>query len=367
MADIQSPNAVSRRFGEEDAEAGGGAELNLLEVSDLWIEIRTQTRTVLAARGMSFAVRSGQRLGIVGESGSGKSISVLAIAGLLPFSARVTRGSVRFNSTELVGLAEKKMRSIRGQGISIAFQNAGSALNPLVRIGDQVADVVRARRHCSAHEAWDEAVAILASTGIARPAQRAHDYPHQLSGGMAQRVLISVMLACRPQILIADEPTTGLDPLVAVQVLDLLMAKTEDVDATLVLVSHDIASVARTCTDVVVAYAGEVLESGPVDSVLASSASPYTRALIASAELRRVEKEGHFEFVSLPGTVPLLTAEYLGCALSGRCPEEVARKFPTNCRERRPELRRVGPGHLAACHFAEQLHMERDDLADQLG
>ena len=247
-----------------------------LEVSDLWVEIAARGGKIMATRGISWAAAAGDRLGIVGESGSGKSVSVLATVGLLPAAARVIGGSVRFNSREVLGLGEKELRAIRGTGIAIAFQNAGAALNPLVRIGDQVADVVRAREGCSARAAREEAVAILASTGIVQAGRRFHDYPHQLSGGIAQRVLISVMVACHPRVLIADEPTSGLDPLVAVQVLDLLVAKTTEIGASLVLVSHDIGLVARACSHVVVAYAGEALESGPAHVVLTSPANPYT-------------------------------------------------------------------------------------------
>jgi oligopeptide/dipeptide ABC transporter ATP-binding protein len=324
---------------------------DLLTVESLRIELRVQKRTVVATRDVSFRIRSGDRLGIVGESGSGKSMTALALVRLLPNIAHIVRGSIRYDDStpvDLVSASEAQMERLRGRSMAIVFQNALGALNPLVRVGDQIADVLQRHQGLARSVAHGRAVDLLASMGIQDPARNARMYPHQYSGGMAQRALIALALACRPRLLIADEPTTGLDPIVQAEVLDLLIHRIEESGASLIFISHDISLVSRTCTEVVVMYAGQVMESGPVAQVLSSPRHPYTRALVDSL---LSERGARFPFI--PGRVPVLGPEFTGCTFFDRCALAAGLGHPPRCVESRPALRSVGRDQEAACHFVE--------------
>ncbi|MGC8874265.1 MAG: ABC transporter ATP-binding protein [Chloroflexia bacterium] len=316
------------------------SEQALLEVRELYALVGPRERPVHAVRGVSFTVRRGARLGVIGESGSGKSMTALSILRLLPPSGVIRGGRVLYDEQDLLRLPESQMQRLRGREISLIFQNAAAALNPLFPVGQQIADVYRHHEGASPREAWERAVAMLDAMGIPDAPRRARAYPHQYSGGMAQRAMIAMALICSPRLLIADEPTTGLDLTIQAQVLDLIQEQVQRSGTSLVLISHDIAVIAEVCDEVVVMYAGEVVESGPLATVLRAPANPYTRALLDCFE----PKDGR-RLPYIAGRVPQLYEEPVGCAFVNRCPQ--AREM---CREVRPPLVEIAPGHRVACH-----------------
>jgi len=318
----------------------------LLEIEGLRVAVGPPDRRNLAVRDITLAMQPGMRLGVVGESGSGKSTTALAVMGLLPRGAAIDAGSVRYRGEELVGMPESRYRSLRGAEMAVVFQNAGASLNPLIRVGDQIADVVRAHTGASKAQARTRAVETLSAMGLGDPERNARGYPHQYSGGMAQRALLGMALACRPRLLIADEPTTGLDPVVEAQVIDRVVDQIRDQGSSLMIISHDLAVIARAATHIVVMYAGSVVEQGPRDAVLSEPAHPYTRALLGAAVIAR---EGRFAFI--PGRVPVLGADSVGCDFRDRCPLRSALGEPPRCSTDRPSLRPVVQSHAAACHF----------------
>jgi oligopeptide/dipeptide ABC transporter ATP-binding protein len=321
----------------------------LLAVEGLRIELATRKGNVVATRDVSFSLKVGTRLGIVGESGSGKSMTALGILGLLPRIARIVSGSILYgtsNPIDLVSATEEQMERLRGRDLAIVFQNASAALNPLIRVGDQIADVLRRHQGLTRKAAAERAVELLAAMEIQDPRRNARAYPHQYSGGMAQRALISMALACRPRVLIADEPTTGLDPIVQAEVLDLMMRQVQDLGASLIFISHDISLISAACTEAVVIYAGQVMEAGPVAQVLAKPSHPYTQALLASL---RSERGTRFPFI--PGRVPALGPEFRGCAFFDRCFLSAEMGHPRECFDSRPPRHRVDHAQEAACHF----------------
>ncbi|MCL4295454.1 MAG: ABC transporter ATP-binding protein [Anaerolineae bacterium] len=315
---------------------------DLLAVEDLKVDIGREPHVVHALQGISFGVRRRALTGLVGESGSGKSMTALAILRALPEQGRLVGGHVWFEGQDLQQLSEAQMHQVRGQQISMVFQNARSALNPLFPVGEQIAEVYRTHKKVDRHAAWEKAVGMLDAMGIPNPAQKARDYPHQFSGGMAQRAMVAMALVCSPQLLIADEPTTGLDLTIQAQVLNVIVAEIEQLQASLLLISHDLGIIAEICTDVVVMYAGKVLESGPVGPVLRAPANPYTQALIASFQ---VGNDRRMSFI--PGRVPDLDTLHTGCPFAPRCSRAEQR-----CHEEAPLLREIEPGHWVACHFA---------------
>lgn len=314
----------------------------LLQVDDLKVDIGRKARVVHALQGVSFSVRAGARTGLVGESGSGKSITSLAILRSLPEGGRIVAGRVLFDGKDLTTYDERRMRQIRGKQISLVFQNARAALNPLFSVGQQIADVYQAHEESTQAEAWEKAVAMLDAMGIPNAAQKATDYPHQYSGGMAQRAMVAMALVCGPELLIADEPTTGLDVTIQAQVLKVITNVVEEAQASLLLISHDLGIIAEICTDVVVMYAGKILESGPVERVMQRPTNPYTQALIASFS---VDSDRRMSFI--PGRVPSLSSMHTGCPFASRCSLVEER-----CWEEIPLLREIEPGHGVACHLA---------------
>jgi oligopeptide/dipeptide ABC transporter ATP-binding protein len=314
----------------------------LLDIRDLRLEFNVGSETIYALRGVDLQIARGTRMAIVGESGSGKTVAALATLGLLPPTARVTGGQIWFQDRNLLELSEKELHKIRGAQICMTFQQAGAALNPLYPVGKQIADVYRHHAGGSRKDAWNKAVAVLAATGIPDPKDRARNYPFEYSGGMAQRAMIAMALVCRPQLLITDEPTSGLDVTIQVQVLDLIQDVVEQLDATLVLISHDIALVSNVCTHVIVMYAGKVMETGTVDQVLNAPANPYTVGLLRC--FAGTEEE---EMPFIPGRVPDLRQTWAGCGFAERCP----RAAPL-CRQAPPPVIEVEPGHFSACHFS---------------
>jgi oligopeptide/dipeptide ABC transporter ATP-binding protein len=300
----------------------------VLEIVDLHVEIGRADNRVHAVRGASLKVRRGSRLGVIGESGSGKTMTAQATLRLLPPTARVTEGTIWYGGRNLQSLSEKEMRQIRGKEISLVFQNAMSALNPLFPVGQQIADVYLYHEGCSPRQAWTKAIAMLDAMGIPDPERRARAYPHQYSGGMAQRAM--------------DEPTTGLDLTIQAQVLDLITEHVERAQSSLILISHDVAVVAESCTDLAVMYAGEVLEAGSLDDVLGQPASPYTKALMECVNVKSGVRPSY-----IAGQVPDLHSELAGCPFAPRC------KFVQPvCREEHPKLREIAPSRSVACHLA---------------
>lgn len=314
----------------------------LLEVENLKVDIGREPRVVHALQGVSFQVRHRALTGLVGESGSGKSMTALAILGALPEQGRAVAGKILFAGQDLLQLEEAQMRQIRGKQISVVFQNARAALNPLFPVGEQIAEVYRVHEHVSPSTAWEKAVSMLDAMGIPNPARKARDYPHQFSGGMAQRAMVAMALVCSPQLLLADEPTTGLDVTIQAQVLNVIVDEIEEFQASLLLISHDLGIIAEICTDVVVMYAGKILESGSVEQVLQTPANPYTQALIASF---RVDDNRRMSFI--PGQVPDLGVIHTGCPFAARCAWVEPR-----CLAEVPLLREVAAGHWVACHLA---------------
>lgn len=309
----------------------------LLEVEELRTVVRAASGEVAAVDGVSFCVAEGEALGLVGESGCGKTLTALSLVGLLPPGARVLPGSsVRFRGEEFVGAGPERLRRLRGAEIAVIFQEPGMALNPVSSVGRQVAEGLRHHRGLDRRAARARAAELLGEVGIPDPENRARSYPHELSGGMRQRVLIAMALACGPRLLVADEPTTALDATVRAQILDLLDRLRRERGLALLLITHDLASVAEVCDRVAVMYAGHLVETGEVADLFAAPAHPYTRGLLDS--LPRVDAPGG-RLRPIPGTVPAPGKRSLACRFADRCPRAWDR-----CRREAPPLLAVGAG-----------------------
>jgi oligopeptide/dipeptide ABC transporter ATP-binding protein len=321
----------------------------LLEVRDLEVSFPTDRGTVRAVRGVSFDVESGETVAIIGESGSGKSATCLSLMRLLPKSALVT-GAIRLGGTEVLDLRPRDLRQLRGQGASIIFQDPLTCLNPYKRIGWQISEAIQAHGRLPRSQVRSRALELLRRVHIPRPADRLGDYPHQLSGGMRQRVMIAMSLALHPQLLIADEPTTALDVSVQADILDLLAELKAQFNMAILFVTHDLGVVAGFADRVLVMYAGRVIEVAGKYEIYDSARHPYTWGLLGctpsgGAEIAR-------RLVPIDGRPPDLTQELNGCAFAPRCPYELS-----TCSEIRPELRsrngELVSEHLAACHLDE--------------
>jgi oligopeptide/dipeptide ABC transporter ATP-binding protein len=336
---------------------------DLLSVEKLHVEFASPQASVYAVREVSFRIAPREVLGLVGESGSGKSVTSLAILRLLPPQARVN-GAVVFEGEDLLCLPEARMRAIRGLGISMIFQEPMSALNPVMRVGDQVAEAVMAheerpynhgsehaprQRFRSKHEAWRRAVEALRTVAIPDPERRARDYPHQLSGGQRQRVMIAMAVVNRPRLLIADEPTTALDVTIQAQVLDLLNDLRQKFALAMLFVSHDLAVVSQVSHRIAVMYAGALVETGEAREVFRNPVHPYTRGLLNCAPTLRSDRSQPLR--TIEGSVPTLAALPAGCAFEPRCGSRIAR-----CSEAVPPMIEVGPGHFARCPVEAERH-----------
>jgi oligopeptide transport system ATP-binding protein len=320
----------------------------LLSVDDLVVSFHTAAGGYRVLDGVSFHVDTGESLAILGESGSGKSVAVRAAMALLPRdSAKVERGTIRFRDDELSALPPRRTRDLCGTEMAMVFQDSLTALNPVIRVGTQVAELFRVRQHASRREAWAKAVAALDRVGIPDAASRARDYPHQFSGGMRQRVVIAMALALRPRLLIADEPTTALDVTVQAQIMDLLRELRRTDELAMILITHDLGVVADVADRVAVMYAGTIAETGPLRTVYDAPAHPYTRGLMNS--IPAPERPGA-RLTPIAGMPPSPLRPPGGCPFHPRCP--VARD---RCRTDKPVLREVAPGHRAACHYAEEV------------
>ena len=313
----------------------------LLEVGNLSVRLHTQRGMAQAVRNVSFALERGETLGLIGESGCGKSITALSLIGLLPENAQVD-GSIRFDGRQLVGQPDGTLRQLRGDRIGMIFQEPMTALNPVHSIGAQVAEPLRLHRGASRTEARDQAIALLERVGIANAAGRFDAYPHQFSGGQRQRITIAMALACGPDLLIADEPTTALDVTVQGQILDLIHDLVQEQHMALLLISHDLGVIAQNASRMLVMYGGAVVESGPTDRVFGHMAHPYTRGLFGARPQLDAARGAHLK--TIEGTVPELLSLPSGCPFSDRCPIAVAR-----CVTARPLATELGGGHLASC------------------
>jgi glutathione transport system ATP-binding protein len=317
----------------------------LLEVTDLRISIPTEAGLIEAVRGVSFSMQARDTLGVVGESGSGKTMLALAAMGLVPGSAKVS-GSIRLDGRELLDCTPAQWRSIRGARVSMVFQDPMTALNPMYKVGWQVAECIRLHERVSKSAAWRRAADLLGEVGLPQPAQLAHRYPHELSGGMRQRVVIAMAIANSPQLIIADEPTTALDVTVQALILDTLRTLRDQTGAALMLISHDLGVLAEIAERIMVMYAGRGMEIGSARNVFSDPRVPYTAGLLASLPPvdRRTER-----LAAIPGVPPTGIGYGAGCAFAPRCPL-AAEPCAAD-----PPLLPVAPGHLAACHFAGQV------------
>jgi peptide/nickel transport system ATP-binding protein len=327
------------------------AEGNVLDVKGLQTVFFTNSGLFRAVDDVSFHVKRGETLAIVGESGCGKSVSALSIMRLVPNPpGRIVGGEILLEGTDLLTLDEARMRQIRGNRISMIFQEPMTSLNPVIRIGDQISEAVRLHRAMSAKEAWAKAVEMLRLVRIPEPARRAHEYPHQLSGGMRQRAMIAMALACRPALLIADEPTTALDVTIQAQILALMLDLQKELGMGLMLITHDLGVVAQTAQRVIVMYAGRKVEEADVDTLFADPRHPYTRGLMASIPGVPTRQDAANERLNeIPGTVPSLTNLPIGCSFAPRCKLAIDK-----CRTEYPPLMDFGDNHLAACWRADE-------------
>jgi oligopeptide/dipeptide ABC transporter ATP-binding protein len=317
----------------------------LLRLDNLRTFFYAEGAVARAVDGVSFEIGAGETVGLVGESGCGKSVTALSILRLVRPPGRIEPGSaISFDGIDLVTLDEKSMRAIRGARISMVFQEPMTALNPVFTVGDQVAEVVRIHHAGSKREAWDRAVKMLETVGIADAAQRANDYPHQLSGGMRQRIVIAMALVMNPALVIADEPTTALDVTIQAQILELLGELQRKFGTSILLITHDLGVVAETASRVIVMYAGEVVEESPVAELFVHAHHPYTEGLLAA-----MPRVGHDRdrLATIPGTVPPPTAWPSGCRFHDRCPYAWDR-----CATEHPPLYQIGEGHISRCHLA---------------
>jgi oligopeptide/dipeptide ABC transporter ATP-binding protein len=313
----------------------------LLEVQDLKVSFPGRGRPVRAVDGVSYRVYPGQTLAIVGESGSGKTVSCRAIMGLLPSAAMVT-GSAAFAGTQLIGLTDSQLRAHRGANIAMVFQDPTRSLNPTMRIGGQIAEAVRAHQSVSKAQAQERAVELLRLVRIPLPERRCQEYPHQLSGGMRQRVMIAIALACRPKLLIADEATTALDVTTQAQIMELLLELQAELDMALMLISHDLGLAASYADSVIVMYAGRIVEQAPASLLFSRVRMPYTHALLEA--IPRLDRPAHSPLPVTGGRPPDLSALPAGCSFAPRCHHAA-----DDCRAAEPPLAEHEPGHRWAC------------------
>ncbi|WP_329014617.1 ABC transporter ATP-binding protein [Streptomyces sp. NBC_01601] len=316
----------------------------LLEVRDLHVEFRTRDGVAKAVNGVSYGVDAGETLAVLGESGSGKSVTAQAVMGILDMPpGRITGGQILFQGRDLLNLKEEERRRIRGAGMAMIFQDALSALNPVLSVGDQLGEMFTVHRGMSRKDARARAVELMDRVRIPGAAQRVRDYPHQFSGGMRQRIMIAMAIALEPALVIADEPTTALDVTVQAQVMDLLAELRREYRMGLVLITHDLGVVADVADRIAVMYAGRIVESAPVHDIYKAPAHPYTRGLLES--IPRLDHKGR-ELYAIKGLPPSLTHIPPGCAFHPRC--SMARDV---CRTDEPPLYQAGPGRTSACHF----------------
>ena len=314
----------------------------ILEIKDLCVEFQTVEGKVQAVDHLSYTLHKGEKLGIVGESGSGKSVSSLAMLQLIPNPpGRVTGGEILYKGQDLVRLSEKEMQKLRGNEISMIFQEPMTSLNPIIQCGKQIAESLRLHRGMNKKEAMQEAVRMMKEVGIANPEIRAHEYPHQMSGGMRQRVMIAMALACRPQILIADEPTTALDVTIQAQILDLIRDLNRETGTAVLFITHDLGVVSELCDTVIVMYTGHIVEQAPVKDLFRDPKHPYTVGLLNAIPSITKDRK---PLQTIEGMVPNPTERVEGCSFWPRCPHASER-----CRKQEPPVTGLGEDRLVRC------------------
>lgn len=355
-ATAQGPASVAERRSDP-------SQLPLLVVRDLRTYFETRAGVVRAVDGVDFDIGRGEVFGIVGESGCGKTVTALSILRLLDYPGRIVSGEIIFDGIPLFELSARRMRRLRGRRISMIFQQPEASLNPVFRVGDQVADVFQIHGRATRREAQRRAVELLEIVGIPAAVRRSHAYPHELSGGMAQRVMIAIALALDPDLLIADEPTTALDVTIQAQILDLLRELQRRSGTSIVLISHDLAVVAEMADRVAVMYAGRIVEQAAVRDLFAMPLHPYTKGLIAATPLPGRPQP---RLQAIPGSVPSLLDETAGCRFADRCHhrEEFSLSLPT---EREPDLVEIAPGHRVRCWLYQSHGEHRAPLAVSRG
>ena len=318
---------------------------NILEVKNLKTQFFTEAGAVKAVDDVSLVVKRGEVLGIVGESGCGKSVTSLSIMRLVGQPGRIMNGEIIFDDEDLLKIPEKSMVDIRGNRISMIFQQPQSSLNPVFRVGDQLSEAILLHQDVSKEEANERVIELLRMVGIPEPAARARAYPHELSGGMAQRVMIAMALACVPELLIADEPTTALDVTIQAQILDLMRNLRNKMDTAIILITHDLGVVAEMCDRVNVMYAGRIVEEAEIVDLFKSPKHPYTAALIGSTP---VLGQSDKELTTIPGSVPNLINLPAGCKFAPRCQDRIDHNVE-RCTEEEPPLKEIAPNHRVRC------------------
>ncbi|HKO58097.1 MAG TPA: ABC transporter ATP-binding protein [Thermoanaerobaculia bacterium] len=317
----------------------------MLEVKNLRTSFFTADGVVHAVDNVSFNVKRGEALALVGESGCGKSVTAMSVMRLVASPGKITAGEIRFKGKNLADLSEREMRKVRGNDIAMVFQEPMTSLNPVFKVGSQVAEAIRIHKKVSKREAWRMAGEMLELVSIPDPVKRLDDYPHQLSGGMRQRVMIAMALSCDPELLIADEPTTALDVTIQAQIMELLAGLQQKLGLAILLITHDLGVVAEFCERVVVMYTGRVVEEAPVRDLFANPAHPYTRGLLQS--LPSVTKgEEHKRLPTIKGMVPPISNLPQGCKFNPRCPDVME-----ICLGNEPALMMVGGEHSARCYL----------------
>ena len=320
---------------------------NILEIKNLHTYFYTDSGVIKSVDGVDIELREGTTLGIVGESGSGKSVTALSVMGLLMgTTGKVADGEILFEGRDLTKLNDEERRKMRGEKISMIFQEPMTSLNPVMKIGDQITECILMHNSISKQEAWDRAVEMLKLTGVPRVERMMKEYPFQLSGGQRQRVMIAMALVCKPKILIADEPTTALDVTIQAQILDLMENLKQKIGTSILFITHDLGVVAEICDDVVVMYSGRVVEKGDVKSIFANPSHPYTKGLLASIPKLGACAE---ELESIPGNVPNPKYMPQGCKFAPRCSCAFDK-----CREEEPGFYDVGGGHMSRCWLCEK-------------
>ena len=322
----------------------------LLEVDRLQTHFGTLDGVVRAVEGLSFHIDAGETLAIVGESGCGKSVTSMSILRLIQEPPGRIAGEIRFQGRDLLRLPEAEMRKLRGNDISMIFQEPMTSLNPVLTIGRQIGETLRLHQGLNARQAEARAVGMLTLVGIPAPERRVREYPHQLSGGMRQRVMIAMALACNPKLLIADEPTTALDVTIQAQILDLMRDLKTRIGSAILLITHDLGVVAEMAQRVVVMYAGRKVEEATVGEIFANPQHPYTRGLLGAVPKlgSSLSTQGRSKLAEIPGLVPSLRKPIVGCAFAGRC-----QSATELCRTVAPAVEQKRPGHSVACHYAE--------------
>lgn len=323
-------------------------EKEILNIENLYVQYETDAGIVKAVNGVSFSLEKGKTIGLVGETGAGKTTIALAIMRLLQSPpARIFDGTISFNGKKLLKIKEKDMRKIRGKSISMIFQDPMTALNPIERVGDQISEVIRIHDKVSRMDAQKKAVDILEMVGI--PGERYNEYPHQFSGGMKQRIVIAIALACQPELLIADEPTTALDVTIQAQVLDLIKDLQNKLNTSVVMITHDLGVVAQTCDNVAVVYAGEIVEIGEAKHIFNETAHPYTKGLFDS--LPNINQTTS-RLKPIPGMVPDPCDLPTGCVFAERCQYKCSA-----CEEQKPSLVEVSKGHFVRCIHSKEMEV----------